>query len=137
LHGDVRADPPLRTRRPRPRVRLRRRERGVRVGCAAARDGGREASALAGAGGMNFLALWLSVGVIGGLASIARFAVHGLFPVDSAAGLPLGTLAVNLTGSLALGVLVGAGVGGDAYLLLGTAALGSYTTFSTWILDSE
>jgi fluoride exporter len=86
---------------------------------------------------MSFLALWVSVGVIGGLASIARFTVHGLFPVDSAAGFPLGTLAVNLTGSFALGVLVGAGVGGDAYLLLGTATLGSYTTFSTWILDSE
>ena len=86
---------------------------------------------------MSFLALWLGVGAIGGLASIARFAVHGLFPGDSAAGFPLGTLAVNLTGSFALGVLVGAGVGGDAYLLLGTAALGSYTTFSTWILDSE
>jgi CrcB protein len=86
---------------------------------------------------MGFLALWLGVGAIGGLASIARFAVHGLFPLDSRAGFPVGTLAVNLTGSFALGVLVGAGVGGDAYLLAGTAALGSYTTFSTWILDSE
>jgi CrcB protein len=25
----------------------------------------------------------------------------------------------------------------DAYLLLGTATIGSYTTFSTWMLDTE
>jgi fluoride exporter len=86
---------------------------------------------------MSFLALWAGVGAIGGLASVGRFIVHGLFPRDSDAGFPLGTLAVNLSGSFCIGLLAGAGVGGDAYLLSGTAALGSYTTFSTWILDSE
>jgi CrcB protein len=86
---------------------------------------------------VSFLALWLGVAVIGGLASVARFVVHGMFPRDSDAGFPIGTLAVNLSGSLAIGLLAGAGVGGDAYLLAGTATLGSYTTFSTWILDSE
>jgi fluoride exporter len=97
---------------------------------------------------MSFLALWISVGAIGGLASVARFIVHGLFPRDSPGrhgaparsfirGFPVGTLAVNLSGSFGIGLLAGAGVGGDAYLLAGTAALGSYTTFSTWILDSE
>ena len=86
---------------------------------------------------MSFLALWLGVGVIGGLASVARFVIHGLFPRDSAAGFPVGTLAVNISGSFVLGVIVGAGVAGDSYLLAGTAAMGSYTTFSTWILDSE
>jgi len=86
---------------------------------------------------MSVLALWLGVGLIGGLASVARFVVHGLFPRDSDAGFPVGTLAVNLSGSFALGLLVGTGVTGDAYLVAGTATLGSYTTFSTWILDSE
>jgi fluoride exporter len=86
---------------------------------------------------MSWLALWAGVGAIGGLASVARFVVHGLFPRDSDAGFPFGTLAVNLSGSFVLGLLVGAGVAGDGYLLAGTAALGSYTTFSTWILDSE
>ena len=37
---------------------------------------------------------------------------------------------------LALGVLAGAHVGGDALLLVGTAALGSFTTFSGWMLES-
>ena len=36
-----------------------------------------------------------------------------------------------------LGVLAGAAVSGDGYLLAGTATLGSYTTFSTWMLESE
>lgn len=86
---------------------------------------------------MSFVALWLGVGLIGGVASVARWFVHGLFPLDARAGFPLGTLAVNLTGSFVLGVLVGAAVHGDAYLLAGTAAVGSYTTFSTWMLDTE
>lgn len=86
---------------------------------------------------MSFLALWLGVGAIGGVASVARWAVHGLFPRDERAGFPLGTLAVNLTGSLALGLLVGASLSRHAYLLAGTAAVGSYTTFSTWMLDTE
>ena len=86
---------------------------------------------------MSAIGLWVGVGAIGGLASVARFAVHGLFPRDSDAGFPVGTLAVNLSGCFVLGLLAGAGVAGDAYLLTGTAALGSYTTFSTWILDSE
>jgi CrcB protein len=86
---------------------------------------------------MSSVALWAGVGAIGGLASVARFVVHGLFPRDSDAGFPLGTLAVNVSGCFVLGLLFGAGVVGDAYLLAGTAAMGSYTTFSTWILDSE
>jgi fluoride exporter len=38
---------------------------------------------------------------------------------------------------LILGVLVGASLHGDAYLLAGTATVGSYTTFSTWMLETE
>jgi fluoride exporter len=86
---------------------------------------------------MSFLALWLGVGLIGGAFSVIRFLVHGLFPPGGRAGFPLGTLAVNVSGSLVLGLLVGASVHGHAYLLAGTAAVGSYTTFSTWMLDTE
>jgi fluoride exporter len=86
---------------------------------------------------MSFVALWAGVGVLGGLGALARFELGGLFTRRSPAGLPLGTLAVNLTGTLLLGVLVGAGVSGDGYLLAGTATLGSYTTFSTWMFESH
>jgi fluoride exporter len=97
---------------------------------------------------MSSVGLWVAVALVGGLASVARFVVHGLLPRDSPGrqgaparsfirGFPLGTLAVNLSGSFVLGLIAGAGVTGDAYLIAGTAAMGSYTTFSTWILDSE
>jgi len=85
---------------------------------------------------MSFVALWLGVGVLGGLGAIARFLLDGLI---SASGLrfPLGTLLVNLSGALVLGLLVGIALSGDAYLLAGTAVIGSYTTFSTWMLESH
>jgi CrcB protein len=51
--------------------------------------------------------------------------------------LPWGTLAVNASGSLILGLLAGATVSGDALLLSGVALIGSYTTFSTWMLESH
>jgi CrcB protein len=42
-----------------------------------------------------------------------------------------------VTGSFALGALHGAGVGGDALTIAGTGFVGSYTTFSTWMLESH
>ena len=51
-------------------------------------------------------------------------------------GHPLGTLAVNLSGTLVLGVLVGATLDGDAYRIAATGFLGAYTTFSAWMLES-
>jgi CrcB protein len=86
---------------------------------------------------MSGALLWAGVGVFGGLAALARVLVDETVARTVTEHLPAGTLLVNLSGSLALGVLVGAGVGGDAYLLTGTAVLGSYTTFSTWMLESR
>jgi CrcB protein len=83
------------------------------------------------------LPLWIAVAALGGLGALARFALDAAVSERGGSGFPLGTLAVNLTGAFALGVLRGAGVGGDALLLAGTATLGSYTTFSTWMLESE
>ena len=50
---------------------------------------------------------------------------------------PLGTLIVNLSGALVLGIIVGLALHGNAYLLAGTAVIGSYTTFSTWMFESH
>ena len=53
---------------------------------------------------------------------------------------PLGTLAINLSGSLALGLLVGAadrgGVSQLAVDAVGTGVIGSYTTFSTFTWET-
>jgi fluoride exporter len=44
---------------------------------------------------------------------------------------------VNLTGAAILGVLTGLALPPTAVLLAGTAAVGSYTTFSTWMLEAH
>jgi fluoride exporter len=86
---------------------------------------------------IGFLALWLAVGVLGGIGAIARFVLDARISTSTGAQFPLGTLLVNLSGALVLGVLVGIALSGDAYLLAGTAVIGSYTTFSTWMLESH
>ena len=44
--------------------------------------------------------------------------------------LPIGTLAVNIAGAFVLGLLVGAGASADTLSVVGTGALGSFTTFA-------
>jgi fluoride exporter len=86
---------------------------------------------------VSFLLLWIAVGTLGGSAAMARFLLDGLVSSSTAGLFPFGTLAVNLSGTVVLGILVGIGLHGDAYLLAGTAVIGSYTTFSTWLFESH
>jgi fluoride exporter len=79
----------------------------------------------------------VGVGALGGVGAIARFLLDGAVASRVAGAFPFGTLAVNLSGALVLGVLHGAGVGGDALRLVGIGLLGGYTTFSTWMLESH
>ena len=81
--------------------------------------------------------VWIGVGAVSGAGALLRFALHGAVQRRMAGAFPSGTLAVNALGSLLLGVLHGAGVTGDALLLAGTALLGSFTTFSAWMVESE
>jgi fluoride exporter len=83
------------------------------------------------------LVVWVGVGALGGCGALARFGLTLLVADRLHPHLPLGTLAVNVSGALLLGLLVGAGVGGDARLLLGAGALGSYTTFSALMLETQ
>lgn len=81
--------------------------------------------------------LWLAVGALGGTFATLRFLVDGAISTRVGGAFPWGTFAVNISGSFALGLLFGAQVAATAYLLLGTACVGSYTTFSTWMLESH
>jgi CrcB protein len=81
--------------------------------------------------------VWIGVAALGSVAALARFLVGGAIAVRTSSSLPLGTFAVNLSGSLLLGVASGAALTGDLRLLVGTAAIGSYTTFSTWQLETQ
>lgn len=81
--------------------------------------------------------VWLGVGLLGGVGALARFVLDGFVAERAAGVLPWGTFAVNISGALALGLLAGLALDGDALVLAGTALLGSYTTFSTWMLESD
>jgi CrcB protein len=81
--------------------------------------------------------LWLAVGMLGGVGALARFLLDAAVSLRGPGRFPLGTLVVNASGALLLGLLVGLGVGAHGMLLAGAATLGSYTTFSTWMLESH
>lgn len=86
---------------------------------------------------MTTLLVWLGVATLGGLGAILRFELDGFVQRRLDSEFPFGTLAVNGLGSLLLGILVGLDVAGNDLLIAGTATLGSFTTFSTWMLEAE
>ena len=59
------------------------------------------------------------------------------YPPRRARPFPFGTLAVNVSGAALLGLLGGLALSRDAALLADTAFIGSYTTFSTWMLETQ
>jgi CrcB protein len=81
--------------------------------------------------------VWCGVAVCGGLGAVLRFVVDGAVLRRLATGLPLGTWVVNLSGAFVLGVLDGLVLPHDAALVVGTGVIGSYTTFSTWMLETQ
>lgn len=85
---------------------------------------------------MNAL-LWIGVALLGGVGALGRFVLDSFVSSRFGRDFPLGTLAVNVSGAFVLGLLVGVSLDGDRYLLAGTAVLGSYTTFSTWMLETQ
>ena len=81
--------------------------------------------------------IWVAVALIGGAGSIARFLVDGAISPAVGRDFPFGTMVVNISGAVILGLLTGLALGHDEALLAGTAAVGSYTTFSTWMLETQ
>jgi len=78
--------------------------------------------------------------VAGAVGAVARHLVDGLVSRHADHGYPWGTLVVNVTGSLLLGMVTGAalqhGLPGTPAILLGTGLCGSYTTFSTFAFET-
>ena len=77
----------------------------------------------------------LLVAVCGGVGAIARFAVDDIVQSRRLGEFPFGTLVVNTTGCFLLGLLAGTNGSHRTMLIIGTAMIGSYTTFSTWMLE--
>jgi CrcB protein len=85
---------------------------------------------------MSFL-VWAAIAGLGGIGAVARFLVDGAITQRVGRDFPFGTLTVNVTGAFVLGLLTGLALAGNALLLAGTATIGSYTTFSTWMLETH
>jgi fluoride exporter len=81
--------------------------------------------------------LWAGVAVLGAIGALARFLLDRLVSSRSASPFPRGTLLVNVSGAFALGVMIGASLSSSALLLAGSATIGSYTTFATWMLETH
>jgi CrcB protein len=80
---------------------------------------------------------WAGVAVCGAAGTFARFFLDALVSSRVGRELPFGTLAVNLLGAFVLGLLAGAVLDPAVYRLAGTALIGAYTTFSTWMLETH
>lgn len=82
----------------------------------------------------------LLVALAGGAGAAARFVVDGLVRSRARTALPLGTIFINVSGSLLMGILAGLVMAHQApeslQLILGTGFLGGYTTFSTASLET-
>ncbi|WP_265522813.1 fluoride efflux transporter FluC [Oerskovia flava] len=92
---------------------------------------------------------FLLVALAGGLGAAARFVVDGLVRARRRTAFPFGTVLVNITGSLLIGIVTGAflllgdGPGGGPgsgvetwRLVLATGFCGGYTTFSTAMVET-
>ena len=82
----------------------------------------------------------LGVVVAGACGAVLRYLVDHAVQRRAGSDFPLGTLVINVTGSLALGVLAGSavhhGVSAAWLTVAGTGLIGAYTTFSTFTFDS-
>lgn len=81
--------------------------------------------------------VWLGVAFIGGVGSVLRFVVDRAVARRASRPFPFGTLVVNISGAALLGFLGGLALNREAALLAGTAFVGAYTTFSTWMLETQ
>ncbi|MEB3982004.1 fluoride efflux transporter CrcB [Mycobacterium sp. 663a-19] len=87
--------------------------------------------------GATTVLVWVGVVLVGGVGSVLRFLVDRAVARRVARPFPFGTLAVNVSGAAALGLLGGLALSREAALLVDTAFVGAYTTFSTWMLETQ
>jgi CrcB protein len=80
---------------------------------------------------------WIAVALLGGAAAAARFLIDVELTARTDHPFPIAILAVNIAGTLALGLVAGAALSGEALVIVAGGGIGSFTTFSTWILDSH
>ncbi len=82
----------------------------------------------------------IGVALAGALGAPARYAVEQAVRRIRPTSFPFGTFVVNVSGSFALGLVVGLaiaqGLDADLRTVVGTGFLGAYTTFSTYAYET-
>lgn len=83
-------------------------------------------------------ALWIALA--GGLGAVTRYVLDSLIRARWPVAFPVGTLAINVSGSLILGILTGLviahGSPNDLRTIAGTGFCGGYTTFSAASIET-
>jgi CrcB protein len=84
--------------------------------------------------------LILGITIAGAIGAPARYLLDGFVQARAHGRLPLGTLAINISGSLILGFLTGLTLyhafPSTPKTVLGTGFCGAYTTFSTFAYET-
>ena len=84
--------------------------------------------------------VWVGLVVAGSLGAPTRFLLDGFVQDHTSGAFPWGTFAINMTGSMALGLLTGATLyhafPTTPKIILGAGFCGAYTTFSTWTFET-
>lgn len=79
--------------------------------------------------------IFIALALAGGIGTAARMLLDGIIKSRVSSGIPWGTITINVSGSLVLGLLTGlassAIVPESWQQIIGTGFLGGYTTFST------
>ena len=80
---------------------------------------------------------WCLLIPAGALGALARYETGRLLWMRFGLRAPWGVLTVNLVGAFLLGLLAGAHPSDVLVIALGTGFLGSFTTFSTWMVETD
>ena len=80
---------------------------------------------------------WVALALVGGVGAVARLRLDAAVAARAKSDFPLGTFVVNIVGSFALGILIGTHAASAALFIVGTGFLASFTTFSTWMFETQ
>lgn len=72
----------------------------------------------------------------GAVGALVRYLLSGVVQQRIDSDLPVGTLVVNLSGALLIGIVAGTDDLQTSATLIATGFLGGFTTFSTWMIET-